>query len=110
MAGPIRELPRELAGRLFNQLLWQWKKGSATSLADLGDPTTTDTYAICLYDESSGSSLIGGAVVPPSGTCGSKPCWKPLGTTGFAYADHDHTRFGIGSIKLHTGMSGAAKI
>jgi uncharacterized delta-60 repeat protein len=110
VAGGAKLKIKETVPAAKSQLNWQWKKGSATSLADLGDPTTTDTYAICLYDESSGSSLIGGAVVPPGGICGSKPCWKPLGATGFAYADHDRTRFGIGTIKLHTGMSGAAKI
>lgn len=93
-----------------NQLLWKWKKGAATSTGDFGDPLTTDDYAICLYDESNASALVAGAVVPAGRTCGTKPCWKATGATGYAYNDHDRTRFGIGTIKLHAGGSGSAKI
>ncbi|MEO6026401.1 MAG: M4 family metallopeptidase, partial [Candidatus Binatia bacterium] len=33
-----------------NRLQWSWTAGSATSLADIGDPITTTRYAFCLWD------------------------------------------------------------
>src|SRR6185369_14920033 len=32
---------------------WKWLKGSSTTLGEFGDPTTTDTYELCIYDGSS---------------------------------------------------------
>src|SRR5262245_40763789 len=31
---------------------WRWRPGSATDLADFGDPLTTTDYALCFYDQS----------------------------------------------------------
>lgn len=33
-----------------DQLLWKWMPGAATTREELGDPTTADDYAVCLYD------------------------------------------------------------
>lgn len=89
---------------------WSWKKGAATAVGDFGDPVGGDDYALCFYDESSGSVLTAGAVVPGAGLCRGKPCWKPLGTSGLAYKDSTGTRFGIGAIKLKAGAAGKAQM
>src|SRR5262245_59796861 len=56
-------------------LRWSWTHGAATSQSDFGDPVTTTSYAVCLYDAPSGLFL--GLRVPAGGMCGAAPCWKP---------------------------------
>ena len=31
-------------------LIWSWRNGAEVALADLGDPTSSTDYAVCLYD------------------------------------------------------------
>ena len=42
-------------------LLWKWLKGAATDEAEFGDPVTTHTYELCIYD---GTGLVAGATAP----------------------------------------------
>jgi len=39
-------------------LKWKWGSGAATARADFGDPLTTDSYALCIYDESGAPTLL----------------------------------------------------
>lgn len=55
------------------KLDWSWKKAT-TPLAELGDPTTTTEYALCIYD---GDGLAVATGVRP----GSR--WQALGAKGF---------------------------
>ena len=89
---------------------WSWQKGAATTLGDLGDPVGGDDYTLCVYDESGAPTLATGAVIPGGGTCKGKPCWKALGTSGFAYKDSKRLRFGIAAIKLKAGPDGKAQL
>jgi hypothetical protein len=92
-----------------DSLTWKWSKGSATTLADFGDPTRTDGYAFCVYD--GGSSLALGASLPAGGACkNGKPCWKASGAKGFKYGDADLTPDGIQKLTLQAGDDGKAKI
>ncbi len=92
-----------------DSLSWKWSKGSATTLADFGDPTRTDGYALCVY--SGGSSLALTASAPAGGTCkNGKPCWKASGAKGFKYGDADLTPHGIQKLTLQAGDDGKAKI
>jgi hypothetical protein len=92
-----------------DSLSWKWSKGSATTLADFGDPTQTDGYALCVYD--GGSSLALGASAPAGGTCkNGKPCWKASGTKGFKYGDTDLTPAGLQKLQLQAGAEGKAEI
>lgn len=92
-----------------NQLQWKWK-GDATTLADFGDPAGGDAYELCLYDESGTPTLVGQSIIAGGGRCKGKPCWKPLGSKGFAYSDGQRIVFGIGSIKLKAGVAGKASV
>ncbi len=38
-----------------DQLKWSWSKGAAVGQAELGDPSVTTAYALCIYD-STGSA------------------------------------------------------
>jgi hypothetical protein len=62
-----------------DQLKWQWKKGAATTLAELGDPIAADPYALCVYDA---NGLRLSMNVPAGGICDGHPCWK-ANTKGF---------------------------
>jgi hypothetical protein len=87
-----------------DRLGWTWRKGAATTLADFGNPTTTTSYALCLYDE------VGGApqrrltkTIPP----GSH--WKQF-TKGFRFRDATLASGGIQYITLTDGAAGRSSI
>lgn len=92
-------------------LAWKWNKGTTTTFAELGDPRTEASYAFCLYDGT--GALVLDASAPPGGTCGTKPCWKQLGSTsapkGFQYADRDLTPDGLSKVKVQAGVTPKAK-
>jgi hypothetical protein len=48
--------------------------------------------------------------VPPGGTCGTKPCWKVSGTTGFSYKNAAGTTTGLTTMKLKAGSAGTAQV
>jgi hypothetical protein len=90
-------------------LVWKWLKGAPTSIGDFGNPLTTDSYALCIYESTGALSFAAGA--PAGGTCqlgrAQVPCWKglgtPVGTTGFKYNNPARTPDGITSIVLKPG-------
>jgi len=91
-----------------DQIVWKWKKGAATSAADLADPLGTSDYALCLFDESAATpARLLGALAPAGGQCGSRPCWS-TSSTGARYADPAQTPDGLDRIKLHIGTEGRA--
>ncbi|MFM7142524.1 MAG: M60 family metallopeptidase, partial [Alphaproteobacteria bacterium] len=77
------------------RLTWTWDKGTAT-LAEFGAPDATGTTTICAYDD---RGLVESAIVPPAGTCGTKPCWK-ASKSNYSYADKAGTRDGVVKLKL----------
>src|SRR5262245_57203556 len=73
----LRDLPNDDADRLT----WRWRQvDDAELLMDFGDPTTTDTYTLCVADDMSfdiGLGYVGGSVrarltIPPGGTCANR--------------------------------------
>ena len=87
-------------------LRWQWNKGTATTLAELGDPTTTEHYDLCLYD---GGGLRAAMTVPAGRLCDGRPCWKPT-STGFLYKTKTGAPRGITKLQLKSGATGKASI
>ncbi|MCC6765406.1 MAG: VCBS repeat-containing protein [Deltaproteobacteria bacterium] len=85
---------------------WSWTKGSATTVADFGDPATTDAFDLCVYDA---GALVMSATAPPAGLCPKRPCWKPR-KNGLDYADRARTPNGLQSITLRAGGTGKARI
>jgi hypothetical protein len=91
-------------------LTWKWTKGAATTKPDFGDPLTSTSYTLCLYDETSGMpALVLAARIPASGLCAGVPCWKEK-SHGFDYLDRDATRDGVTKVVLREGLAGRAKI
>jgi len=82
----------------------KWAKGSAVDLTDLGDPTTSDAYFLCIYDA---GERVSSTALPAGGTCAGKPCWAAT-ETGFRYKDKDRTPDGAQVAKLKAGAAGKA--
>src|SRR5262249_15848923 len=80
--------------------------------ADLGDPLATDDYALCVFDASDARILR--LIAPAGGTCGTKPCWKQLGSPaapkGYKYKDVDGLPDDLDGITIKAGLAGAAKL
>jgi hypothetical protein len=87
-------------------LKWKWVTGEATTLAELGDPLTTDGWSLCVYDA---GTRVSSTSLPAGGTCGTKPCWKAT-KTGFTYKDKLLTPDGALVGKLKAGVAGKASI
>jgi len=79
---------------------WKSAGGTATMASELGDPTTTTSYTLCLYDHAAGvpelersSTVAGGAV------SFGRPGWKAT-SRGFTYKDKYGQHDGILSVQL----------
>ncbi len=94
-----------------DKLAWKWIKGSTTTKADFGKPTTITGYNFCIYDGT--SNLIVAAAMPNAGICNMwspKPCWTEQ-VTGYDYRDKDLTPDGIQKVYLREGIEpGSARI
>jgi uncharacterized delta-60 repeat protein len=90
-----------------DRLLWQWRAGAATTLADFGNPVTRDDYTLCVFD-GRGAPLI--SALAPAVDCRERPCWRLRGDgSGYAYRDPDG-RDGLYTIALRPGASGETSI
>ena len=87
---------------------WQWKAGEATTVAEFGDPVTSDDYEICMFDDEAASTpeIIMAVPVPAGGTCNSKPCWTAT-SKGPKYKNRGT---GVLGITTRAGADGAAAI
>ena len=95
-----------LKGPKNDQLQWKWNKGAATALADFGDPVTTNSIGLCIFDRSQATpSLLFGAFVPAGGTCGTKPCWTGKGKN-FKFKNKEGEPDGATAVTLTPGESG----
>ena len=117
-----RPRARAAARRRAGQALFQFR-GSASAprpsgaghdgdatLSQFGRPEQTAEYALCVYDNAGGAATLAmDAHIPPAGTCGGSPCWKP-NARGFRYKSHGTNADGIDSVILKEGVGGRAKI
>ncbi len=89
-----------------DQVQFKWSKGAATGVAEFGSPTTTDAYALCVFNP----GLVLQLDAPAGGVCGTSQCWKTLGIKGFAYKDSLRTPDGVDKVLLKAGLSAKAKV
>jgi hypothetical protein len=82
-----------------DKLTWKWLKGAATTSGELGSPTSTTTYTLCLH--------AGSGVASVALPAGSK--WRTLGTRGFKFKDPSGTHDGARTALLKSGTAGKAK-
>jgi uncharacterized delta-60 repeat protein len=91
-------------------LKWRWKRGDATTEAEIGRPDVDADLVLCLYDESNGPpSLVFESVAPSAGVCAGAPCWREKGPR-FMYKDRDATPRGLTSVSIKGGDSGRSEI
>ncbi|MCC6848964.1 MAG: DUF4215 domain-containing protein [Deltaproteobacteria bacterium] len=107
VAGKATLKAKGVVGSAKSQLLWKWAPGAATTLGDFGDPTRSDDYHLCLYDD---GELVATTMIAAGGSCAGKPCWKATGTSGFVFKDKALTPDGAAQLKLRAGVDGKAAI
>jgi len=93
-----------------NLFTWNWMRGAATPKADFGDPLTTTSYAVCVYDRHAGAPILTvTADIPPGRTCAGRLCWTESAHR-FKYVDPDALLDGIVRLTLTAGTEGHARI
>jgi len=93
-----------------DSLKWTWGSGGATSAAELGDPASSDSYVLCLYDRAAGVAEIRFEKdVVASGDCSGAPCWE-VANGRVSYKDARRTRSAVKLLQARAGESGRAKI
>ena len=104
LAGTSRFLLVDGSNDIRDRLAWRWAKGEATTLAELGDPTTNTTYTLCIYDEVGETpTLVSETVIPPG------PHWTAI-TKGYRYVDAERANGGIRRLALKEGPDRKARI
>src|SRR5262245_22620455 len=81
---------------------WRWLNGEGTALNEFGNPLTTATYLLCLYDGSGGSQPLLTFAAPSGQTCTGNACWSLKGTK-YGYRDKALTPDGLLRVKLQAG-------
>lgn len=85
------------------QVLFKWTKGEIVTMTDLGDPTVSTGYQVCVYDGS--PKLLASMSLPAGGSCkGGKPCWKTI-SGGFQYRDDELTPDGLQQARVKEGLA-----
>ncbi len=91
------------------RLKWKWGRGQATTSADFGDPNSSATYALCLYDGAGGTQPLAVLAAPAGGLCAGRPCWR-VGSKSVRYYDRGLTPDGIFKMNFKPGADGKAKM
>jgi hypothetical protein len=98
-------LIKDKPGNTSDQVQFKWNKGAATGVAEFGAPTTTDDYALCIFNPGKVLQID----APAGGFCNNRACWKTLNIKGFAYKDPERTPNGVDKVVLKAGLVGKAK-
>jgi len=92
-----------------NRLVWKWKNGAATAFAELGDPTRTTSYGLCIYETGRPTPVLE-ALAAAGGICRDVPCWKVIPKKAVRYRDRSGSSNGLVRVTVHTGRAGRAAI
>lgn len=98
-------LLRRGANPATHKLLWKWTKGAATALDELGDPTASTDYALCLYAGMPALLLAGGELEIPA----DSTRWDAV-RTGFQFKDASASVAGAQRAKLRADAEGKSKM
>jgi hypothetical protein len=87
-----------------DQLKWKWIKGQTVAQGDLGNPDTTATYRLCIYDSTASvDTLVGSVTIDPN------PSWQDKDPAGWKYVDVTLAEDGVQKAQLKTGDPDKAK-
>jgi hypothetical protein len=87
--------------------MWKWLRGELTAVADFGDPRTTTSYTLCVYDQDAGA--FGGLRLMLSATAPAGANWSPT-SKGYKYKDSTLSPDGLQKVVLKEGADGKARI
>ena len=82
----------------------------AVTQSEFGNPASgTTSYKVCVYD---GANALRGeyTVARAAQSCGTKPCWSAIKTTGYKYGDKAGAASGIVGITANGGLAGKGKV
>ena len=83
---------------------------AVTTASDFGNPVSGSTrYDVCIYNQA--GALVGEMTIDRAGqTCGTRPCWKTVGTVGYRYTDKTAAADGMKSIVAKSGVFGKGSL
>jgi hypothetical protein len=87
-----------------DKLAWTWRRGEATTVDELGDPSTTADYVLCLYGGSTAALISGGQIVVPKSAN-----WTPVGNTAWSYDDSSTAADGVRRVSLRASSQDKAR-
>lgn len=97
---------RKSQSALQDKVLWKWRGRNALAKSDLGAPTSTTPYTLCVYDQ---TGLKLSSTAPAGGVCAGKGCWREF-PLGYRYVDRDGTPDGLMKIVERAGGAGQSKL
>ena len=86
-----------------DKLIWKWIKGESVTQEELGDPTSSADYSLCIY-AGAANDLIAAADVPPSDTE-----WQAIGSKGYKYKDSGAAADGVTKLIVKGSTSNSSK-
>jgi hypothetical protein len=101
-----RLLIKDVGDNAKDKLIWKWRRGEATSFAELGDPQNTADYAVCLYGGAPATLLSDGALRVPRGTTR----WSMYYSTGWQYLDAAAAVDGVQRLLVNSGSDGRSRV
>lgn len=93
-------------------LKWDLRNGEATP-AELGDPTTSTSYAVCIYRRVSVTQDLGlvlAAEAPAGATSGTKPSWAVRAAGSIKFKNRDGNADGLTEISVRPGGHARLKV
>ncbi len=90
-----------------DSMLWSWRGGTVLP-GDLGDPTGTTDYLLCIYDNSGASQPRLALAAPHDGLCRGIPCWSGA-SPKFRYKDQLLSPDGLRDGSIDASSSSAEK-
>jgi len=87
-----------------DSLKWSWGGGGPVLQGDLGDPSSTTTYTLCVSDSTGGvDRLVAQAVIAPGSA------WTDKDPKGWSYVDKTGASSGVTRATIGAGDAGKAK-
>jgi len=90
-------------GEFKDAVTWKWRNGDETLPADLGDPTDTTEYVLCVYDSATGVASLATSLAVASGRN-----WRASGSGTVSYRDRSAASDGVSVVQLKPGVAGKA--
>lgn len=91
-------------------LKWTWRNGDATTPAELGDPTTSTSYAVCIYRRIGLTEDLGLVLAAEAPAGGTRPGWTVGADGGIKFKHRDGNAHGLTQIAVSPGDSGRTRL